>query len=605
MTGMPKTTNFTLNRKRMNRLLLFTLFAFLLISSFGCRKDSVISDTDITNTPEPETLASVDVYGRITDLDGTPLENATVTLEMQSTQTDENGFYQLTAVTNGQHAVLSIEKEAYFSTYPAFAPPKEGRKLVDAQLYPRVLVASFSANVGGEWTTPDGIRVVFPFGPSAYLRPSDGYDYQQTVEVYAHYLDPTDPQLASRMPGNLLAINEDGNQQGLLTFGMVNVELQTTEGEPLEMQKPAWLEMPVPTSLQANAPAQIPLWYFDEPSGLWVEEGTASLEDGKYKGQVSHFTFWNCDVPTDFIWLSGQVSLDGQFVPVQVRVTWISQGAPNSTLTSDRGFFDGWVPNNELLLLEIIGPCGTIIYSENIGPFSQDTQLPLIEAETNGSWMDITGAVVDCEGEPVQNGYGLTSLGLNTYIMPCDENGAFEGYYPICGAAEGSAMGVDLDNSLISASISYPPEEVIDLGSIVACDQQLIPQIVVQYSGNTTVISDVSVFIEDLGTGILYSFSGTATYSPDDQVQYEISIIDWNDNPNDPLYAMSTQFTLVGNPPEALMIDATASDIEALYIGTGPGDYVEFEISNATILEDVSGQQYTDGQVTLTGIITD
>jgi hypothetical protein len=572
---MPKTTNFTLKRIRMNRFLLSSLLAVLLIAGFGCRKDSVITDTDITNIPEPETLASVEVYGRITDLDGTPLENAMVTLEMESTQTDENGFYFLSAVTDGQHAVLSVEKEGYFSTYPAFAPPKEGRKLVDAQLYPRVLVASFSANVGGEWTTPDGIRVVFPFGPSAYLRPSDGYDYQQTVEVYAHYLDPTDPQLASRMPGNLLAINEDGNQQGLLTFGMVNVELQTTEGEPLEMQKPAWLEMPVPTSLHANAPAQIPLWYFDEPSGLWVEEGTASLEDGKYKGEVRHFTFWNCDVPADFVWLSGRVTVNGEYLPLVVRVTWIAQGSSTSATTSDRGYFEGWVPKDEDLLLEVLGPCGDVVYSENIGP------------------------------EPVQNGYGLTSLGLNTYIMPCDENGAFEGYYPICGAAEGSAMGVDLDNSLISASISYTPEEVIDLGSIVACDQQLIPQIVVQYSGNTTVISDVSVFIEDLGTGILYSFSGTATYSPDDQVQYEISIIDWNDNPNDPLYAMSTQFTLVGNPPEALMIDATASDIEALYIGTGPGDYVEFEISNATILEDVSGQQYTDGQVTLTGIITD
>ena len=38
---------------------------------------------------------------------------------------------------------------------------------------------------------------------------------------------------------------------------------------------------------------------FDEDKGYWIEDGTAILQGDKYVGTVTHFSFWNCDIPAE------------------------------------------------------------------------------------------------------------------------------------------------------------------------------------------------------------------------------------------------------------------------------------------------------------------
>jgi hypothetical protein len=46
-------------------------------------------------------------------------------------------------------------------------------------------------------------------------------------------------------------------------------------GEKVELAEglPATLTFAVPASMKDQAPATIPLWYFDEDEGIWKEEG--------------------------------------------------------------------------------------------------------------------------------------------------------------------------------------------------------------------------------------------------------------------------------------------------------------------------------------------
>ena len=108
-----------------------------------------------------------------------------------------------------------------------------------------------------------------------------------------------------QMPGMLYAENENGAERMLQTLGMLAVELRGSGGEDLNLAEGSTSEIKVPVdaSLMSIAPNTIPLWYFDEVNGYWKEEGQATLQGNMYVGTVSHFSFWNCDIPTEAITL--------------------------------------------------------------------------------------------------------------------------------------------------------------------------------------------------------------------------------------------------------------------------------------------------------------
>lgn len=105
------------------------------------------------------------------------------------------------------------------------------------------------------------------------------------------------------MPGDLRGISTDGSLKTLTTYGMAAVELTGALGELLQIApgQKASLTMPIPVAILSNAPATIPLWSFDEAKGLWKEEGQAIKTGSNYVGDVSHFSFWNCDVPNNYV----------------------------------------------------------------------------------------------------------------------------------------------------------------------------------------------------------------------------------------------------------------------------------------------------------------
>jgi hypothetical protein len=75
--------------------------------------------------------------------------------------------------------------------------------------------------------------------------------------------------------------------------------LESAAGEKLQIStgNTAKLNFSIPSSLQAAAPNTIALWYVDEKTGLWKEEGMATKNGNAYEGDVKHFTYWNCDYP--------------------------------------------------------------------------------------------------------------------------------------------------------------------------------------------------------------------------------------------------------------------------------------------------------------------
>jgi len=100
------------------------------------------------------------------------------------------------------------------------------------------------------------------------------------------------------MPGDLRGITTGGKEVALKTYGMMNVELQDDAGNKLQVAsgQQATITVAVPSALQGTAPATIPLWYFNDSTGRWIQQGAGALQGSSYIGNVSHFTWWNYDV---------------------------------------------------------------------------------------------------------------------------------------------------------------------------------------------------------------------------------------------------------------------------------------------------------------------
>lgn len=396
-----------------------TIGILITILFVACQKD--ISQL----TGVPFEYYKSDIFGRVLDEENQPVSEAIVRFGNIVTTTDINGVYQFKNVQiSAQHSFLSIVKEGYFEGSRGFNTFESGKTLnLVSVLLKKSFNQSFSADQGGEIS--DGDLTVL-FRPNSIKYENSGLDYSGQVHAAIKYLDPSNDDIYTQMPGNLTAIDQQDNIVTLVTYGMAAVELRADNGQKLNLKAdtPAVMSVDLPSGYVSSAPDNIPLWYFDNSLGMWVEEGTATLMNGTYTGEVVHFSWWNFDVPFSSVNISGRVvDQEGNPLP-NVAVRFVMQGRFNGSrmFTNSEGMFSGPVPRNEILEVIIYKDffCNYDVQSSQFGPFIQDVTIPdIVINGSNLSSYKITGNVVDCSQNPIENGYvKLVGPNIRTDIHP-------------------------------------------------------------------------------------------------------------------------------------------------------------------------------------------
>ena len=166
----------------------------------------------------------------------------------------------------------------------------------------------------------------------------------------------------SVMPGDLESYNADtGEGEPIESFGAMNVEFTGANGNRLNLEsgKQASISIPLASGRRPeDSPKSIPLYYWSDATGYWVEEGEAVLErtaDGKwaYTGNVGHFSTWNADAFYESITMKGCVQ-DQQGNPVKyAEVTARGKdyvGSSSATTDVDGQFEIEVRPDSELEL---------------------------------------------------------------------------------------------------------------------------------------------------------------------------------------------------------------------------------------------------------------
>ncbi|MFK8105188.1 MAG: hypothetical protein AB8G15_21930 [Saprospiraceae bacterium] len=496
----------------MKNSIFFSLFFLLLFSA--CRKD--VNEVKVNNNTEnpivEQFVAPVenivgDLIGFVVDENNNPVTDAMVKLGNETVATDEYGHFFYNGKTmNSLGSIVKVEKSGYFNGSRRFFPKNDAKNRVKIQLLPKVFDQSFSSTSGGSISLNNGNGSV-EFAANS-IQKSDGSLYEGTVRVASKWLDPTAPATLDQMPGNLVGVNADIEQAVLGSYSMIAVELRGDNDEYLNIlagQK-ATISFPVAQSLLNNAPTSIPLWSYNEEYGYWVEESSATLQGGNYVGEVSHFSFWNCDVNLPTVTL-GMTIVDANGDPLEnvgVRLTLTGTTALCSYgYTDENGSVAGLVPSNEEILLEVIGLCWEVVHSQTISPLNADTDLGNIVVTLNTvNATTVSGTLLNCAGTTLTNGLVIASFANQTTYQYTD-TGNFSITLTTCsGVTDVEVTAIDLDDLVSSAPQIVPANTQTDLGVISACGTSVDHYIILTIDGVTQIYPNPVVNVSPDGTYI-------------------------------------------------------------------------------------------------------
>lgn len=367
-------------------------------------------------------LIQVAVAGQVFDEDGNPVADAQVQAGNMSVQTDNNGiFYISNAEMLERLGYISVFKAGYFNGSRTFLPT-EGTNRAEIRLLRKNVAGTVQAVTGGT-VQLEGMSISFIGG--SFMQ--NGSPYTGPVHVTLNYLDPESEYFDSEMPGMLLGRMGDANWF-LASYGMVAVELIGSNGNKVELASgfTAQVRFPLSATLQADAPAHIDLWHFDESKGYWLYEGRAVRQGDAYVADVTHFSFWSLDMPWPLIRLDGQVTDPAGNTIAGARVSMHSGlwGGSATAYSGSSGYFGGYVPLGDTLTVRVVMRCRAYfyqVYEAETGPFSDSTVLPPIRIVVPAALNRVTGTITDCDNNPISSGYVVA----NGQVYSSAANGVF------------------------------------------------------------------------------------------------------------------------------------------------------------------------------------
>lgn len=424
----------------------FLGFFIVLLMIYSCHDNDFTNETrqDITKfTSLVFKETSGNITGYVYDEQNKPVADALVQIYSSTTKTNKYGSFSFRNVKVDQNGTyLTVRKGGYFLGSDMLYPDKR-RVYSYVKLMALNFNQSFEASKGGNIEINGGGSISFV--PNS-VRYEDGSGYNGLVKVASRLINPNDKSLADVMPGGLIADAGNGNTVVLGTLGMIAVELRSEKGEKLNLikDKKATISIPVLTS---NKPNTIPLWSFDESKGRWKEEGIATLKNDQYVGEVSHFSFWNCDYPFPLVHVCGKVLFSNgkpaKNVYVSVEVEGLYGG---SGITDEEGVFCGKMPKDKKLKFKISnGYCSEFLFTADVDPITKENTVldPFILPEINDGKIKFSGKVV-CDNIPVKNITLILKINDFVRVFSDLENGFFSEDFSFLNCLQGNATEFEI-----------------------------------------------------------------------------------------------------------------------------------------------------------------
>lgn len=254
---------------------------------------SFISACDLLK-PEDEPEDKGSVAGYVYSPSKSPLQGVSVTIGTQSTLTDASGYFSLSDVPVGSNVLVNFKKASYIGTQRIVTVSKDNTTNASCTIFQ----ASYSdfSSAAANTLSSNGAQISLP--ANAFI--SNGIAFTGTVRAEYYYFDPSNSIYLDAFPGNFSGVQTDGTEVMFETYGFINASFFDAANPNTKLSLAsgvsALITVPIPLQLQANAPQSMPMWYYNESTGKWMEEGAGTKVGNTYQGSVSHFSWWNYDL---------------------------------------------------------------------------------------------------------------------------------------------------------------------------------------------------------------------------------------------------------------------------------------------------------------------
>lgn len=437
----------------------------------------------------PSSTNSGTITGQIiNNSDGTPVTSATVTVGTATTTTDTEGTYTLAGISAGAGKVINVSSTGFALGSKIVTVTNNASIRADLSLLPIAYTTDFDPTTTQTLSANAAGTAQVELAANALVTAS-GAAPTGNVTADITPVDPTsNPQL---MPGNFSATVGTGSvaTDGTIeTFGAMEVTFTDSTGAALNLASGQSATIRIPLAAGAtSAPATIPAYYYDDTTGKWVEEGTLTLAgtapDQYYTGDVSHFSYWNADMPLVTTCITGRVVDDSDAAVAGARV--VAQGryyiGTSETYTAADGTFS----------LPVKATSEVIIYASTSDALSQSVVVTSGDAGSVCSALleDLKlGAVIGSVGS------GSAKITLTWGTDPEDLDSHLTG--PVPGGSDSERFHVyfvDKGDLAAAPFANLDVDDVTSFGPEVTTITQLFPGIyrfsVHHYSGTGTIFS--------------------------------------------------------------------------------------------------------------------
>lgn len=439
-----------MRRKIHSLTFVFMALLMMLMTFASCSKiqdllnegDDDDDDDGGINPPElvEGRMEDIALSGIVRDASGTPIEGVSIVSGSSAATTNTDGFFefdqiQVVSVLNDR-SVVRFSKAGYFDVVRSMDADDDA---ADGASWEVVMCRKENNDFTSIKTYSSSSDQTLQAGEMKIDMPQDGYKVDGTGAGYTGkvksemvYLDPNNERFSEMMPGgDLAAVRSDNSSAQLVSYGMTDLNIYAENGDKLQLKDgcKAKLTFPIPAGMGENPPASIPLWSFNEKTGLWEEEGSAALQGNVYVGEVAHFSWVNLDYPEKQGTVYGYVKDDTGKVLPGVRLS-IGQ-LLTSTVTQSNGYYSHIVPANTDFSITVKD-----LYYGGIDQ-KVSVKVPALSPGEKRQ-VDITlphlvrvyGKVMNERGDGIRSAVWVQTEKAKTEVLQSDVDGNFSVYVP-------------------------------------------------------------------------------------------------------------------------------------------------------------------------------